>query len=73
MGVAAGDIDNDGWVDLYLTNFGTNQLYRNNHNDTFTDVSAASGTGHSGFSASAAFVDYDRDGWLDLYVADYVR
>jgi enediyne biosynthesis protein E4 len=73
MGVAAGDVDNDGWVDLYLTNFGTNQLYRNNHDGTFTDVSRQSGTDHSGFSVSAAFVDYDRDGWLDLYVADYVR
>jgi hypothetical protein len=73
MGVAAGDIDNDGWVDLYLTNFGTNQLYRNNHDGTFTDVSDRSGTRHSGFSVSAAFVDYDRDGWLDLYVADYVQ
>jgi hypothetical protein len=73
MGVAAGDIDNDGWVDLFVTNFGANQLYRNNHDGTFTDISHRSGTGHNGFSVSAAFVDYDRDGWLDLYVADYVR
>src|SRR5258705_408822 len=70
MGVAAGDIDNDGWVDLYLTNFGSNQLYRNNHDGTFTDVSHQSGTADNGFSVSAAFVDYDRDGWLDLYVAN---
>jgi enediyne biosynthesis protein E4 len=73
MGVAAGDVDNDGWTDLYLTNFGANQLYRNNHDGTFTDVSRQSGTGNSGFSVSAAFVDYDRDGWLDLYVAGYVQ
>ena len=73
MGVAAGDIDNDGWVDLYLTNFGSNQLYRNNHDGTFTDISHQSGTDDSGFSVSAAFVDYDRDGWLDLYVANYVQ
>ena len=73
MGVAAGDVDNDGWVDLYLTNFGTNQLYRNNHDGTFTDISHQSGTDVGGFSVSAAFLDYDRDGWLDLYVAGYVQ
>jgi hypothetical protein len=73
MGVAAGDIDNDGWTDLYLTHFGRNQMWRNNGNGTFTDVSARSGTDLDGFSVSAAFVDYDRDGWLDLYVGSYVR
>jgi len=73
MGVAAGDIDNDGWTDLYVTYFGRNQLWRNNGNGTFTDVSARSGTALEGFSVSAAFVDYDRDGWLDLYVGNYVR
>ena len=73
MGVAAGDIDNDGWTDLYLTNFGVNQLYRNNHDGTFTDISQRSGTDADGFSSSAAFLDYDRDGRLDLYVAQYVR
>ncbi len=73
MGVATGDIDNDGWVDLYLTNFGSNQMYRNNHDGTFTDVSRRSGTDAAGFSVSAAFVDYDRDGWLDVYVGEYVN
>ena len=73
MGVAAGDIDNDGWTDLYLTNFGVNQLYRNNHDGTFTDISHSSGTNADGFWSSAAFLDYDRDGWLDLYVAQYVH
>ena len=73
MGVAAGDIDNDGWIDLYLTNFGSNQLYRNNHDGTFTDVSRQSGTDGGGFSVSASFFDFDRDGWLDLYVASYVQ
>jgi hypothetical protein len=72
MGVAAGDIDNDGWTDLYLTHVGRNQLFRNNGNGTFSDVSARSGTDQTGFAVSAAFVDYDRDGWLDLYVGNYV-
>ena len=74
MGVAAGDFDNDGWVDLYLTKFDApNQLWRNNRNGTFTDVSMTSGTGHRSWSVSASFVDLNRDGWLDLYVANYVR
>ena len=73
MGVATGDIDNDGWTDLYLTNFGRNQLWRNNGNGTFTRRVGASGTDDPGWSVSAAFVDYDRDGWLDLYVGNYVR
>ena len=72
MGVAAGDFDNDGCVDLYLTNFGRNQLFRNNCDGTFTDVSRQSGTDDAGFSVSASFVDYDRDGWLDLYVGNYL-
>ncbi len=69
LGVAAGDVDNDGWVDLLLTNFGPNRLYRNDGDGTFTDVSGPSGIAPApGFAVSAAFVDYDRDGWLDLYV-----
>ena len=57
MGVAAGDFNNDGCVDLYLTNFGPNHLYRNNCDGTFSDVSQSSGVGDSGWSVSAAFVD----------------
>ena len=72
LGVAAADIDNDGWTDLLLTNFGTNQLLRNNGDGTFTDVSKPGGIqDRSGrFAVSAAFLDFDRDGWLDLYVAN---
>src|SRR6266853_4158827 len=73
MGVATGDFDNDGFVDLYLTNFGTSQLFHNNGNGTLTDVTASSGTGVSGWSVAATFVDYDRDGWLDLYVGSYLQ
>ncbi len=73
IGVATGDIDNDGRVDLYLTTYGGCQMYRNNGDGTFSDVTAASGAGNaSDFAASAAFVDIDRDGWLDLYVANNV-
>ena len=73
MGVAAGDIDNDGWVDLYLTNVGPDQVLRNNGDGTFTDVSKRAGTDDPGWGVSAAFLDYDRDGWLDLYVGNYVH
>lgn len=73
IGVATGDIDNDGRVDLYLTNFGPNQMWRNNGNGTFTDVTKQSGTdGEPGFGVSSSFFDYDRDGWLDLYVGNNV-
>jgi hypothetical protein len=75
LGVAAADIDNDGRVDLLLTNFGPNQLFRNNGDGTFTDISKASGIqDHSGrFAVSASFVDYDRDGRLDLYIGNNVK
>jgi hypothetical protein len=73
MGVAAGDVDNDGWTDLYLTRLGANVLLRNTGRGTFTDVSRASGTaGRAPWSAPAAFVDVDRDGWLDLFVGNYL-
>ena len=72
MGVAAGDYDNDGCVDLYLTHYGPNQLYRNDCDGTFTDVSRASGTDDAAWSVPASFVDVDRDGWLDLFVGNYL-
>jgi len=73
MGVAAGDYDNDGHTDLYVTNYDHNILYHNNGNGTFTDVTATAGVASAGWSTSAAFIDYDRDGLLDLAVVHYVQ
>jgi hypothetical protein len=74
MGVATGDVDNDGWVDLYLTGFGRGQMFRNSGDGTFSDISSKSGTDDpSSWSVSASFVDVDRDGWLDLFVGNYLR
>ena len=71
-GVCAGDFNNDGRVDLYVTNFGPNRLYRNKGDGTFEDVAAKAGVAHAGWSAGCSFFDADRDGDLDLYVACYV-
>ena len=72
-GVAAGDYDNDGRTDLYVTCVGPNALLHNEGGGRFRDVTAASGTGDPNWGMSAAFLDYDRDGWLDLVVVNYVR
>lgn len=72
-GVSAADFDNDGHVDLYVTNFGSNRLYRNRGNGTFEDVSERAGVTTPGWSAGSAFFDADGDGWLDLYVAKYIE
>jgi hypothetical protein len=72
MGVAVGDYDNDGFPDIYVTNFGKNILYHNNGDGTFTDVTAKAGVAAGGWSASAGFFDYDNDGKLDLFVTRYL-
>ena len=72
MGVAAGDYDNDGRPDLYVTNLGRNILYHNNGDGTFTDITEKAGVAGGGWSTSACWVDYDRDGRLDLVVARYL-
>jgi hypothetical protein len=71
MGVATGDIDNDGDQDLYVTQYGANVLYLNIGDGRFRDVTVDSGTGDDRFGSSAAFVDVDSDGLLDLFVANY--
>ncbi len=73
MGMTAADFNNDGWMDLYVTNFGPNRMLFNNGDGTFTDVTEKSGTGDPLWGTSVSAVDYDRDGWLDLYVANYVH
>jgi len=72
MGVAVGDYDNDGFPDIYVTNFGRNILYHNNGDGTFTDVTSKAGVGAGGWSTSAGFFDYDNDGHLDLFVTRYL-
>ncbi len=73
MGVATGDYDNDGLVDLYVTNVGPNVLLRNMGGGRFEPATASAGVGDDGFGAGAAFLDFDLDGDLDLFVANYVR
>jgi hypothetical protein len=72
MGAATGDIDNDGDLDLYVTNLGANVLYQNNGNGTFSDITKSANANDERWSASTAFLDYDRDGDLDLFVTNYV-
>jgi hypothetical protein len=72
MGACAGDYDNDGAVDLYVTNYGPNALYRNAGGGRFSEVPRAGGAATALWSTSCAFADVDRDGWLDLFVTNYV-
>src|SRR6266550_3016197 len=72
-GVALFDYDNDGWPDIYVTNYGKNRLYHNNHDGTFTDVAEKAGVIVGGWSAGPTWGDYDRDGLQDLFVPGYVK
>jgi hypothetical protein len=72
MGVAAGDFDNDGKEDLFVTAYGSNHLYHNEGDCRFTDITKSAGVTGSGWSSSAAWLDIDNDGYLDLVVLRYV-
>jgi hypothetical protein len=72
QGVCTGDFDNDGWPDVYVTNFGPNRLYHNDGHGRFADVAQAAGVSVGGWSTGCAFGDYDGDGRLDLFVAGYI-
>jgi hypothetical protein len=72
MGVATGDIDNDGWPDVYVTGWERNALYRNEAGKSFREITATAGVEAGGWSVGAAFLDYDRDGLLDLFVSRYL-
>ncbi|WP_298864219.1 CRTAC1 family protein [uncultured Gimesia sp.] len=73
MGVACGDYNNDGFVDLYLCMYGKNYFWENNGDGTFSDITTTTSTGDDLWGASAAFGDLDGDGDLDLYVTNYVE
>jgi hypothetical protein len=72
MGVAVGDVNNDGWPDVLVTEYGRIRLFLNNHNGTFTDITKEAGLDNPLWATSASFFDYDRDGWLDLVVVNYL-
>lgn len=72
VGVTVADYDRDGWLDIFLTNFGPNQLWRNKGDGTFEEVIAKAGIQDPRWNSGATFVDIDRDGWLDLFVGCYL-
>lgn len=73
FGAVVGDYDNDGWPDIYVSNYGKNRLYHNNHDGTFTDVAEKAGVTVGAWSTGATWGDYDGDGQLDLFVPGYIK
>ncbi|MEP6533953.1 MAG: CRTAC1 family protein [Bryobacteraceae bacterium] len=73
IGVTTCDYNNDGWTDLFLTNYGTNVLYRNNGDGTFTDVTEQAGLNRPGLYTAAVFFDFDNNGTQDLFVGHFVK
>ncbi|NOY36385.1 MAG: CRTAC1 family protein [Chlorobi bacterium] len=73
MGVTVGDFDNNGYPDIYVSNYGPNVLYKNNGNGTYTDVTKRAGVAGNDCSVGAVWLDYDNDGYLDLYVGNYIK
>ena len=73
VGCAAADVNNDGYPEIYVTNYGRNRLYYNNGDGTFTDVAQKAGVGDERWGTSSAFLDYDLDGDIDLYVVNYMK
>lgn len=72
MGVAVGDIDNDGFVDVYISNYGPDALYRNNGDGTFSNISKRAGISNPAWSCSVIFIDENRDGYLDIFITNYI-
>ncbi len=73
FGAIVGDFDNDGWPDIFVSNYGKSRLYHNNHNGTFTDVAEQAGVTVGGWSTGSTWGDFDGDGYLDLFVPGYVH
>lgn len=73
FGAVVGDYDNDGWPDLYISNFGKNRLYHNNHDGTFSDMAEKAGVAVDAWSSGATWGDVDGDGYLDLFVPGYIK
>ncbi|MDE0326219.1 MAG: CRTAC1 family protein [Candidatus Poribacteria bacterium] len=73
VGCASADVNNDGYPEIYVTNYGTNRLYSNNGDGTFTDITQKAGVGDERWGTSCAFLDYDLDGDVDLYVVNYMK